>query len=71
MNQTYSVIQPFTATEPISGRERQFKVGDMLLYDMSQTGPSVLIEFEWSRFMVERSIFTTCCRIVNSGTGGD
>jgi hypothetical protein len=67
MTQPYSVIQRFKATEPISCRERQFEVGDTVLYDIGQTGGSITIEFEWSLFLVERSVFKACCRFKNEG----
>jgi hypothetical protein len=68
MTQPYSVIQGFRATEPISGRERQFEVGDTVLYDIGQAGTPITIEFEWSLFLVERSVFKNCCRFKNEGS---
>jgi hypothetical protein len=67
MTQPYSVIQRFKATEPVSGREHQFEVGDTVLYDIGQTRASITIEFEWSLFLVERSVFEACCHFKNEG----
>jgi len=61
MTLLYSVIQPFKAMTPISGRERQFQPGETFLYDTGQTGAIITIEVDKSLFLVDRSIFETCC----------
>jgi hypothetical protein len=67
MNQAFSVIKKFEAKEPISGRDHQFELGDRILCDTGQEGPTIAIELEWSLFFLERSVFKDCCRWKNEG----
>jgi len=68
MEHKYSVIQAFKATEPISGRERQFGPGEIVLFHTGQAGSTITIEVDSSLYLVERSIFKTCCRFKNEGS---
>lgn len=61
MTLLYGVIRPFKAMTAISGRERQFQLGETFLYDTGQAGTTVTIEADKSLFLVERSIFETYC----------
>jgi hypothetical protein len=51
----------------ISGRERAFKPGETLLSDSGHSDGTVTIEMDKSLFVVERSIFETCCKRSNEG----
>jgi hypothetical protein len=67
MMQPYDVIRTFEATAPISGRRRRFEPGDVIAYEMGQRGPTVTIEVDASLFLVDRTIFKTCCKFKNAG----
>ena len=69
MTLEFSVLRAFEATAPISGRQRRFEVGDVVMYDSGQTGPTVTIETGMSLFLVDRSTFETCCKFKNQGSG--
>lgn len=66
----YSVTREFYGTNAISGRVRRFKLGEVLLCD-SKSGSgegTVTLEIDSTFFLVERSIFLTCC--VHNNVGG-
>jgi hypothetical protein len=69
MNLAYDVIQSFVAEEAINGRERRFKVGDIIVCEMRQLIGSIVIEFETTFFLVGRGIFDACCKFRNEGGG--
>jgi hypothetical protein len=64
----FDVLHAFKATEPISGRERRFEPGAVIMCDTGQTGPTVTIEADMSLFLVDRPIFESCCRFKNQGS---
>jgi hypothetical protein len=68
MTQPYDVVQAFVAEEAICGREHRFKVGDIIACEMRQRGNSIVIEFETTFFLVDRSVFDACCRFRNEGS---
>ena len=61
MTLQYSVNRPFKAMTAVSGRERHFQPGETLLFDTGQTGATVTIEAEKTVFLVDHSVFETCC----------
>jgi hypothetical protein len=67
MTLPFTVLKTFTATSPISGRERLFEPGDTLICDTGQTGATLTFEFETSVFLVDRSTFKRCCIFKNEG----
>ena len=67
MTRAFSVVHAFNATNAISGRQREFKPGETLLCDPGQADGTVTIEIQKSLFLVERSIFETCCKWKNDG----
>jgi hypothetical protein len=72
MQQAFKVIRPFTALAPISGAQRQFTEGEIVGCDTAQSGSSVTIEVGGAftaYFLVERSVFETCCRWISSTAG--
>jgi len=72
MKQEYRVIRPFTAAEPISGNEKKFAPGDIVICDAAETGPTLTLEtFEGftAYFLVERSIFEMCCKWISRTAG--
>ncbi|MBZ5641410.1 MAG: hypothetical protein LAO19_01505 [Acidobacteriia bacterium] len=69
MNLPYDVLQSFAAAEAISGREHRFNVGDIIVCEMRQRGISIVIEFETTFFLVDRSVFDACCKFRNEGGG--
>lgn len=70
MKQEYRVIQPFTSTEPISGGQKKFAPGDIVICDVAEGGPTLTLEVFAgfaAYFLVERSVFDACCKWINSG----
>jgi hypothetical protein len=63
----YVVTQPFKATNPISGREHEFRPGDTFECYSPQTRNTVTIKFEDSLLLVELSTFKSCCKWKNEG----
>jgi hypothetical protein len=61
------VTQAFKATNPISGREHEFRPGDTFECYSPQPGNEVTIEFEDSLVLVELSALKSCCRWKNEG----
>jgi hypothetical protein len=64
MNQPYTVIRPFKATQPISGREQWFQAGDEVTLAPDQAGPTVTIEVGGTFYLVSWSTFTSCCKFM-------
>jgi hypothetical protein len=69
MTVAYSVTCEFYGTNAISGHVRQFKLGETLACDANQSSgdANVTLEIESAFFVVERSIFNTCCVHRNEG----
>ena len=65
MTARFDVIQAFEATEAICGRARRFQTGEVVTCDSGQHGPNITIEADTIRFLVDRSIFKTCCKFKN------
>ena len=62
MTLAYSVTREFYGTNAISGRVRRFKLGETLACDVNQSSDAhVTLEIDSTLFLVERSIFDTCC----------
>ena len=61
MTLLYKVNRPFKAMAAVSGRERHFQPGETFLYDTGQTGATVTIEVDKTLFLVDHSVFETCC----------
>ncbi|HXX21105.1 MAG TPA: hypothetical protein VEJ46_17010 [Candidatus Acidoferrum sp.] len=61
MKGLYSVAEPFKAMTAVSGRERQFRLGESFLCDPEQNDAKVVIEFDEFLFLVDRSTFEACC----------
>jgi hypothetical protein len=70
MIKDYEVVRAFEATAPISGRRRQFEPGDVIACEMGQAGPRITIEADSSLFLVERSAFKTCCKVMGHSAAG-
>ncbi len=70
MTQPYDVLQAFAAKTAISGREYQFKPGEIIACDKSQQGQTIVIETDGSFFLVDRSVFDACCKFRNEGSSG-
>jgi hypothetical protein len=68
MMQPYDVVRAFEAVAPISGRKRRLEPGDVIAYETNQSGPSVTIEVDASRFIVDSDIFKACCKFKNMGS---
>ena len=62
----YRVTKPFNATVCISGRERRFQLDETFLYDTEQAGDDIMIEADYSLFLVDRSILETCSVFLGS-----
>jgi len=45
----------------VSGRERHFQPGETFLYHTGQTGATITIEVDKTLFLVDHSVFETCC----------
>ena len=72
MKQEYKVIHPFEATEPISGAQRLFNSGEIVLCDIKQGGSTLTLEVGaafTTYFLVDRSIFEDCCKWVSRTSG--
>ena len=67
MKNAYIVIQPFLATAAISGRKRQFLLGETLFCDPAVSGETVIIEADEFLFLTDRSSFKACCQWKNEG----
>jgi hypothetical protein len=68
MTLNFDVLHPFKAKEPISGREHRFESGAVVTCETDQTGATITIEAEMSLFLVDRSIFDSCCKFRNAGS---
>lgn len=73
MKQPYKVIQPFAATVPISGTQRRFTPGEIVVCDAKQSGSTLTLEVGGAFttfFLVDRSVFEACCKWISVGPGG-
>ena len=63
MTLAYSVTREFYGTNAISGRVRRFKLGETPVCDANARSgdATVTLEIDSNFFLVERSIFKTCC----------
>ena len=68
MTKPYNVVKEFAAIEAISGLKRRFYPGDIVVCNFRQNGDNLVIEVGSSLFLVERSIFETCCKFRNVGS---
>jgi hypothetical protein len=67
MKLAYDVVHAFRAISGISGAERRFTPGDVVLLDSGQTEDNIWIESGGTLFQVERSVFENCCKWKNEG----
>jgi hypothetical protein len=67
METLYKVIRPFKAMTGISGRERQFLLGETFVCDPALPGETITIEADEFLFLVDRATFKTCCKWKNEG----
>lgn len=70
MDLAYDVVLPFEATEAISLRAHKFVPGDVVVCALSQSGPTITIEAKSTLYLVERTIFKSCCKFRNEGGMG-
>jgi hypothetical protein len=72
MKQTYKVIRPFDAKEPVSGAQRQFSPEEIVVCDTKQSGSTLTLEVDGAPtayFLVERSVFEACCKRISRTAG--
>ena len=72
MKQEYKVIWPFTAIAPISGAQRQFRSGEIVVCDTKQSGSTLTLEVGsafTTFFVVERSVFEASCKWISRTAG--
>lgn len=72
MKQEYKVVQAFAATAPISGTQRQFSPGEILVCDAKQSGSTLTLEVGGAFtafFLVDRSVFEACCKWISRTAG--
>lgn len=72
MMQLYKVIRPFAAAAPISGSQREFRPGEIIVCDTKQSGSTLTLEAEGAFsafFLVERSVFEACCEWTSRTAG--
>jgi hypothetical protein len=70
MKQEYRVIRSFTAAEPISGDQKKFTPGDIVICDLAQAGSTLTIEVFagiTAYFLVGRPVFEARCKWINRG----
>jgi hypothetical protein len=67
MTLPFKVIRSFKATYAISGREHEFKPGDVISCDTGQAGQTVTIEVDNTLFLVDRPTFSSSCIFKNEG----
>jgi hypothetical protein len=68
----FEVIRPFTALAPISGDERKFTEGEIVVCDMAQSGSTLTLEVGGAFtlfFLVERSAFEASCKKISRTAG--
>ena len=73
MKQEYKVIRSFEATAPISGNQRQFTSGEIVVCDAKQSGSTLTLEVGGAFttfFLVDRSVFEACCKWISRTAGG-
>ena len=72
MKQEYKVVQAFAATTPISGTQKQFSPGEMVVCDVKQRGSTLTLEVGGAFtafFLVDRSVFEACCKWISRTAG--
>jgi hypothetical protein len=72
MKQEYKVIQPFEAMEPISGAQKHFNSGEIVVCDTKRGGSTLTLEVGaalTTYFLVDRSTFENCCKWVSRTSG--
>jgi len=62
MKNLYRVVHPFAAATAISGRDRDFRPGELLDCDPSQEGGTVILEVDGFLYLAERATFEACCK---------
>jgi len=71
MKQEFKVIRPFLATAPISGTQKRFGPGDIIVCDIKQPGATLTLEAGEGSFTaffsVERPVFEACCKWISRG----
>ena len=60
--QDFDVVHPFKAANVFSGREREFKSGEIVSSESGLNSETVTIEIENSFFVIERSTLDACCK---------
>lgn len=58
----FKVVQAFAATTPISGAERRFIPGEIVVCDPKQQGSTLTLQLGGAFFLVDRSVFESCCK---------
>jgi hypothetical protein len=73
MMQEYKVMRPFAAAAPISGTQREFRPGEIVVCDKKQSGSVLTIEAANAAysayFTVDRSVFEACCEWISRSAG--
>jgi hypothetical protein len=72
MKQEYKVVRAFAATTPISGTQRQFSPGEIVVCDTKQSGSTLTLEVGvafTTLVLVDRSTFEACCKWVSRTAG--
>jgi hypothetical protein len=73
MRKEYKVMRPFPATAPISGAQRAFQPGEIVVCDKAENGPTLTIEADdgafSNYFLVDRSVFEASCKWISRGPG--
>jgi len=67
MTRAFNVVQAFKGTNVISGRKREFRLGEIVVSDNDEAEGRVTFEIERSFFVVEQSTFKACCKWKNDG----
>jgi len=57
----FKVTKAFNATTPISGAERRFIPGEIVVCDPKQQGSTLTLQLGGAFFLVDRSVFEACC----------
>jgi len=70
MTKEFYVIKGFEAATAISGRLRRLEPGDVAKCDTGQTGSILTIDADSSLFLVDRSTFKTCCKVMHQSAAG-
>jgi len=67
MEREFEVIRPFAAVTPISGAQKHFERGDIIVCNPAQSGPTITLHKAGNFYIVERSLFKACCKTRNQG----